>query len=117
MSAGGFRPFQRVHLVAPPLMWSETASGLREKSWRGEISIELARAALAVLEACPVDVRNPSGLHSEAFRLAEELGWAKTYDAEYLALARLLDSRVLTADARMWRGAGHLGLVLRAEDL
>lgn len=117
MSADGFRPFQRVHLVAPPLMWSETASGLREKSWRGEISIELARAALAVLGACPVQRRTPSGLQAQAFRLAEELGWAKTYDAEYLALAQILGCKVLTVDGRMRRGADRLGIVIGPEQL
>jgi hypothetical protein len=28
----------------------------------------------------------PKGLSDEAWRIADRLGWAKTYDAEYLAL-------------------------------
>ena len=31
------------------------------------------------------------------------MGWAQTYDAEYLALARLLRCRLLTTDAKLKR--------------
>lgn len=32
-----------------------------------------------------------------AWQLADELGWAKTCDAEYLALGQLLDCRLVTS--------------------
>ena len=32
------------------------------------------------------------------------LGWAKTYDAEYVALAQILDIPILTRDRRLARG-------------
>ncbi len=35
------------------------------------------------------------------------VGWAKSYDAEYVALARLLACPLLTADARLRRGAAR----------
>jgi predicted nucleic acid-binding protein len=47
-------------------------------------------------------------LCAEAWRVAEELGWAKTYDAEYVALARMLRCRLLTRDERLRRGAARL---------
>ena len=46
-----------------------------------------------------MDRRSPKRLGEEAWRVADELGWAKTYDAEYVALARLLDCRLVTLDA------------------
>jgi hypothetical protein len=52
-----------------------------------------------------------------AVRIASELGWAKTYDAEYLALARLLDTRVVTLDLRLRRGAERLSLVVTPDEL
>ena len=49
--------------------------------------------------------------------MADELGWARTYDAEYVALARLLDCRVVTADERLRRGADRLGFVVTVQEL
>jgi predicted nucleic acid-binding protein len=56
-------------------------------------------------------------LGAEAWRIADELGWAKTYDAEYLALALLLGCRVVTVDGRLRRGADRLGIVISMEEL
>lgn len=44
--------------------------------------------------------------------LVIEVGWAKTYDAECLALAKLVDSRLVTLDARLHRGTTRLGYVI-----
>ena len=52
-----------------------------------------------------------------AWRLSEELGWAKTYDAEYLALALHLDCRFVTLDGRLRRGAGRPGFVIEPGEL
>jgi predicted nucleic acid-binding protein len=69
------------------------------------------------LTEAPITVRNPRGLGAEAWRVADELGWARTYDAEYLALARLSGCRVVTADARLRRGADRTGLVVGPDEL
>ncbi|MGH9115142.1 MAG: hypothetical protein ACRDWW_04860 [Acidimicrobiales bacterium] len=53
----------------------------------------------------------------EAWRLAEELGWAKTYGAEYVALARLLRCRLVTLDRRLRRGTERLGFVVGPGEL
>ena len=106
-SERGFREFT-VALVAPALLWSECTSVLREMQYRGEISAALKEAAMACLLDGPVQRRSPRRLYLEASRLAAELGWAKTYDAEYVALARLLDAPLLTRDARLVRGAGRV---------
>ena len=46
-----------------------------------------------------------------------QLGWAKTYDAEYVALASLLGCRLVTVDGRLRRGADRLGFVLGPTEL
>lgn len=99
-------------LVAPALMWSEATSTLHATVWRREVSSKHALEMREALDRAPVDRREPRRLRAEAWRIADELGWAKTYDAEYVALASLLDCRLVTLDARLHRGARRLGLVI-----
>jgi predicted nucleic acid-binding protein len=106
-------------LVAPCLLWSEVPSVLNEIAFRGEISKDLATQALERFLAGKIHVaeRRHADLTMTAWRIAAELGWAKTYDAEYLAMARLLDTRVVTLDMRLRRGADRLGLVVTPAEL
>ncbi|MFN2521664.1 MAG: type II toxin-antitoxin system VapC family toxin, partial [Candidatus Limnocylindria bacterium] len=76
-----------------------------------------AEAAMRWLDAGPIKSRNPRQLGPEAWRLADALGWAKTYDAEYLALAQLLGCRVVTLDGALQRGAARLDLVVGLHQL
>lgn len=116
-SAEGFRELPDDELVAPPLMWPEARSALHELTWRGEVGADDAAATRTRLEACPVSRRAPRNLGDEAWRIADELGWAKTYDAEYVALARLIGCRLVTLDARLRRGADRLGIVVGPSEL
>jgi predicted nucleic acid-binding protein len=104
-------------LVAPSLMWSEATSALHELMWRGQVTTEDATATLARLTSAPVRRRDPAAMRRTAWEIADELGWAKTYDAEYLALARLMKCQMVTLDARLRRGAGRLGLVVGVQEL
>lgn len=104
----GIEPLSRHGLVAPPLMWSEVTSSLREAVWRRNLSKDAADEGLARLTGAPIKSRSPKALLTEAWMVAEELGWAKTYDAEYVALAKMSSCRLLTLDARLQRAAGHL---------
>lgn len=108
LSAGGIEQFAGEDLTAPPLLWSEVTSSLREVVWRRLISKESAAEGLARLSKARIKRNSPKTLHLEAWNVAEQLGWAKTYDAEYVALARLLNCRLLTRDARLQRSAGDL---------
>lgn len=101
LAEAGFEPLTKEQLVAPYLMWSEASSVLHELKWRTEIPDELAAIAMERLAAADISPRRPKGLSEEAWRIADRLGWAKTYDAEYLALARLLKCRLLTTDAKL----------------
>lgn len=93
-------------------MWSEAAAGLRQLEWRGEISLDEARLALDRLLALTVESHPSAGLVREAATIARQLGWAKTHDAEYLALARQLDTVLVTLEARLRRGATNVVPVL-----
>ncbi len=113
----GFKTLGRRRLAAPPLMWSEARSALHQGMWRGEVTRELSERAHGRLATCPVERVDPLELHAEAWRVADELGWAKTYDAEYVALARILSCRLVTLDARLHRGASRLGFVIAPHEL
>jgi predicted nucleic acid-binding protein len=101
LSEAGLRPLAKEQLVAPYLMWSEASSVLHELVWRKEISSELAAIAVQRLADAEISPRRPKRLMDEAWGIADRLGWAKTHDAEYLALARLLRCRLLTTDAKL----------------
>jgi predicted nucleic acid-binding protein len=102
---------------APPLMWSEARSALHERVWRNELGADHARHARARIDEVDVKVETHARLADEAWRLADELGWAKTYGAEYVALASLLKCRLVTVDGRLRRGADRLGFVLGPTEL
>jgi len=110
----GFARFGPEELVAPPLLWSEARSALHVGLWRGQLSPDNARIALELVEQGPVRQRSHPRLGSVAWRIADELGWAKTYDAEYLALASLLGCRLATLDTRLARAADRLGVGVAA---
>ncbi len=113
----GFDLLPRQELVAPALMWSEARSVLHELAWRGQVSAEDARLTHARLERSPVRRRGHPRLGQEAWRIADELGWAKTYDAEYVALALILDCRLVTLDARLRRAGDRLGCLVAPHEL
>lgn len=107
---GDFARLAEQELVAPPLLWPEARSALHVARVRGMVSEELALSSLASLESGQVRERRHRRLGAETWRIADELGWSKTYDAEYLALVSLLDAALVTFDRRMQRAAERLGL-------
>ena len=116
-SDDGFARFSGEPLAAPPLMWSEVMATLHLGLTRGIIDREGAELSLQRLEGCPISTRSPRALRHEAWRIADDLGMGRTYDAEYLALASLLGCRLVTLDGRLRRGADRLGLVIGPGEL
>lgn len=110
--AGGLRFSGSWHWLAPGLLWSEVLSALHEARWRGELTNDEAADARSVLARLPLHRVDSARVRAEAWRIADELGLAKTYDAEFLALARLRKALFVTADARLRRGADRLGFVV-----
>jgi predicted nucleic acid-binding protein len=102
---------------APALMWSEAHSALHEWVFRGKLGAREADRARTRLQNADVKLRTHARLAEEAWRIADELGWAKTYDAEYVALASLLGCRLVTVDGRLRRSADRLGFVVGPTEL
>ncbi|MEA2234260.1 MAG: hypothetical protein QOD83_4076 [Solirubrobacteraceae bacterium] len=68
-------------------------------------------------DAAAIERVEPKSLATDSWAVADELGWAKTYDANYVALARILDCRLVTLDARLRRGTARLGVVICPTEL
>ncbi len=104
-------------LIGPPLLWSEARSTLHLQATKGEIAVERAEHLHERLNAAPIKRLDPPNLGSETWRIADDLGWGRTYDAEYVALAKLLDCRLVTLDTRLRRGADRLGFIVTPAEL
>ena len=90
-------------LLAPTLLRSQTLSALHESVQRGELAADVARERLARIERMPIRLLGDAVLRRRAWDLAEQLGWASTYDAEYVALTLLQADAFVTLDAELAR--------------
>src|SRR5512139_4193704 len=76
-------------LLAPTLLRSQTLSALHEAVHRGEIPADVARERLGRIGRMPIRLLGNAVLRRRAWEIADQLGWASTYEAEYLALTQL----------------------------
>jgi predicted nucleic acid-binding protein len=86
-------------LLAPTLLRSQTLSALHEAVQRGEIPADVARDHLARIGRMPIRLLGDGVLRRRAWDLANQLGWASTYNAEYVALTQLQADAFVTLDA------------------
>jgi predicted nucleic acid-binding protein len=90
-------------LLAPTLLRSQTLSALHEAVHRGELESRAALDQLARIRELPIRLLGDAVLRRRAWDIAEELGWADTYDAEYVALTQLQADAFVTLDAKLAR--------------
>jgi predicted nucleic acid-binding protein len=90
-------------LLAPTLLRSQTLSALHEAVQRGELTAEVARERLVRVGKLPIRLLGDAVLRRRAWELADQLGWASTYDAEYVALTQLQADAFITLDAELAR--------------
>jgi predicted nucleic acid-binding protein len=92
-------------LLAPTLLRSQTLSALHEAVHRGELEPDVALEQLAHISAMRIRLLGDAVLRRVAWRFADQLGWAETYDAEYLALTKLQADAFVTLDKKLARRA------------
>jgi predicted nucleic acid-binding protein len=90
-------------LLAPTLLRSQTLSALHEAVHGGEIEPDVALDRLERIWAMPIRLLGDAVLRRKAWKVAEQLGWAETYDAEYVALTQLQADAFVTLDTELAR--------------
>jgi predicted nucleic acid-binding protein len=90
-------------LLAPTLLRSQTLSALHEAVHRGELPAEAGRDRLARVGRLPIRLLGDAVLRRRAWEVADQLGWAPTYTAEYVALTQLQADAFVTLDAELAR--------------
>ena len=95
-------------LLAPTLIRSQTLSLMHEAVHGGEMLADEAQALLATVGKMRIRLLGDAVLRRVAWKLADELGWASTYDAEYVALTQLQADALVTLDPDLARAAAAM---------
>ena len=90
-------------LLAPTLLRSQTLSTLHEAVQRGELPADVARERLTRVGRMQIRLLGDAVLRRRAWDLADQLGWASTYNAEYVALTQLQADAFVTLDEELAR--------------
>ncbi len=94
-------------LVAPTLVRSQVLAALYEASRRGEISAAEGLERVRRMNSLKVRFLGDKSLQRKAWRVADQLGWATTYDAEFVALTQLQADVLVTSDRELaWAVSG-----------
>ncbi|HEX5722889.1 MAG TPA: type II toxin-antitoxin system VapC family toxin, partial [Acidimicrobiia bacterium] len=84
---------------------------------RGEMTPEVARDRLAYIGRLPMRLLGDAVLRRRAWEVADQLGWASTYDAEYIALTQLQADAFVTLDRGLARRAKGVVIVAPIKEL
>ena len=95
-------------LVAPTLVRSQALSALYEAARRGEISATEGMERVTRINSLKVRFLGDKVLQRQAWRVADELGWETTYDAEYVALTKLQADALVTSNDDLARAVSGL---------
>jgi indolepyruvate ferredoxin oxidoreductase alpha subunit len=95
-------------LVAPTLVRSQALSALYEASRRGEISAADGLERVTRINSLKVRFLGDKVLQRTAWKVAEQLGWETTYDAEFVALTQLQAEAFVTSDGDLAQAVSGL---------
>ena len=90
-------------LLAPTLLRSQVLSLLYRAVRRKEMNKKEADRRLDYLRALRIRLLGDRVLQQVAWKIADQLGWPDTLDAEYLALTQLQADAFVTLDAKLIR--------------
>ena len=104
-------------LVAPTLLRSQVLSLLYGAVARGEQTKRDAERHLAYIRGLRIRLLGDRVLQNVAWRVANELGWSDTFDAEYVALTQLQADALITLDPELAREAKGVVTIATIEAL
>ena len=90
-------------LVAPTLVRSQALAALYEAARAGEISAADGIERVTRINSLKVRFLGDKVLQRQAWKVADQLGWETTYDAEYVALTTLQADAFVTSDRELAR--------------
>ena len=105
LASEGYQVPPQHELLAPTLLRSQTLSALHEAVQSGELEAGEARERLRRVGEIKIRLLGDAVLRRNAWEIADRLGWAETYDAEYLALTKLQADAFVTLDEELARKA------------
>jgi predicted nucleic acid-binding protein len=95
-------------LLAPTLVRSQALSALYEAARRGEISSAQGLERVTRINSLKVRFLGDKVLQRTAWRVADQLGWENTYEAEFVALTQLQADSFLTSDGDLAQAVSGL---------
>ena len=95
-------------LVAPTLVRSQALAALYKAARRGEITAAEGIERVTRLNSLKVRFLGDKVLQRQSWKVADQLGWETTYDAEYVALTTLQADALVTSDDELARAVSGL---------
>ena len=108
VAAGEIEVAAEHQLVAPTLVRSQALSALYQAARRGEISAAEGIERVTRINSLRVRFLGDKVLQRTAWKVADQLGWETTYDAEFVALTRLQADLFVTSDSDLARAVSGL---------
>ena len=108
IAAGEIEVAAEHQLVAPTLARSQALSKLYEATRRGEISATDGLERVTRINSLKVRFLGDKVLQRTAWRIAAQLEWETTYDAEFVALTQLQADVFVTSDGDLARAVSGL---------
>ncbi len=104
-------------LLAPTLLRSQLLSLLYQAVRQGEMTKGDADRQLNYVRSLRVRLLGDRVLQNVAWRLADQLGWPDTLDAEYVALTQLQADAFITLDVKLANAVKGLVVIAPVEAL
>ena len=104
-------------ILAPTLLRSQMLSSLYQAVHRGEMTKKDAEQRLDYVRGLRIRLLGDRVLQNVAWKVADQLGWPDTFDAEYVALTQLQADALITLDDQLAQAVKDLVHVAPVEAL